>query len=328
MESMSDEKFRQLFVIRHGERVDFTFKNWISECFDSTGKYTPTDLNQPNSVPARKPEEYFLDCPLTKVGHLQAYSVGKYAVFVVFKLKFASCEAISEKKIQLAHVFCSPSLRCVQTCHEILRGAGLENFSINIEPGLFEWLQWLKQGLPHWLNAEELSKLGFKINQNYKPIVSIDSMKTCQETCDEYYNRNFSAVQHALNSTEKADNLNFDKTCAIALSMEMAAKHSCEMRQEVEIGRISKIERESGNVLVVAHASSLDTCTRQLIGKAPREATMMTKMLSFIPYCSVVKCVQSLQTKKWSLESSPFNCFTNTKNFTSDSRYLFKCSEK
>ncbi|KAG1696467.1 Protein UBASH3A [Nymphon striatum] len=75
MESMSDEKFRQLFVIRHGERVDFTFKNWISECFDSTGKYTPTDLNQPNSVPARKPEEYFLDCPLTKVGHLQAYSV-------------------------------------------------------------------------------------------------------------------------------------------------------------------------------------------------------------------------------------------------------------
>jgi hypothetical protein len=76
---------RRLLILRHGERIDFTFnqdqKSWVHKAFDVNSKYTRFNINMPRSVPQRKdgPAGYLLDTPLTEMGYLQAKITGAFA---------------------------------------------------------------------------------------------------------------------------------------------------------------------------------------------------------------------------------------------------------
>jgi len=66
---------QQLYFVRHGERIDFTFgKDWIQNSFNQAGKYIRYDLNMPKSMPKQKSgqQDFSKDSPLTVQGCFQA----------------------------------------------------------------------------------------------------------------------------------------------------------------------------------------------------------------------------------------------------------------
>uniref|UniRef100_A0A8C1HGT5 Ubiquitin associated and SH3 domain containing Bb n=1 Tax=Cyprinus carpio carpio TaxID=630221 RepID=A0A8C1HGT5_CYPCA len=149
---------RTLFICRHGERMDVVFgKHWLSQCSDSKGRYVRSNLNMPAALPtwggAHRDSE--MDTPITVVGVTQAKIVG---------------EALLESNTTIDFVYCSPSLRCVQTAHEILRGMQQDGrISIRVEPGLFEWTKWVTgTSLPAWIPPTDLAAANLNVDTTYR----------------------------------------------------------------------------------------------------------------------------------------------------------------
>lgn len=172
--------------MRHGERIDFVFGSWIPYCFDESGKYIRKDLNMPVSLPNRTsgPKGYHKDSPLTRIGVYQATLVG---------------EGLKESGTTIHHVYCSPALRCIQTCDAVLRGMGKhEEVKIKIEPGLFEWLAWYPDQPPDWMSPEELIAEGFNIDLDYMPFIGKSEIIETMESCEQFYLRSHFITQSAL----------------------------------------------------------------------------------------------------------------------------------
>ncbi|TKS81468.1 Ubiquitin-associated and SH3 domain-containing protein B [Collichthys lucidus] len=209
--SHSRQPKRTLFVCRHGERMDVVFgKHWLSLCSDSKGRYVRSNLNMPPSLPLwGDKRDYDMDAPITVFGSTQA------------------------RLIVIDYVYCSPSLRCVQTAQNILRGLQQDGkLKVRVEPGLFEWTKWVSgNSLPAWIPPTDLAAAHFSVDTTYRPLIPVSKL-TVSEPYETYMSRSYQVTKDILSDCKNTGN----------------------------------------NVLIVAHASSLEACTRQLQGRGPQSA--------------------------------------------------------
>ncbi|KAL3856218.1 hypothetical protein ACJMK2_010995 [Sinanodonta woodiana] len=178
---------RKLYVMRHGERIDFIFgRDWCEKCFDASGNYKRIDLNMPKTILKRN---NFLDnvkdAPLTTIGQMQTLITGEF---------------LQENGTVINHVYVSPAFRCVQTATGILKGLGV-SLPLHIEPGLFEWMGWYQLGLPKWFTPQELQQHGFNVDTSYVPYISGPKLDY-DETIELYYKRSGEIAKKILKKHE------------------------------------------------------------------------------------------------------------------------------
>jgi len=110
----------------------------------------------PLELPNRQgsPNSFNQDGPLTMIGETQAKILGQ-------GLRLAGVNGIR-------HVFCSPSLSCLQTCQNLLKNLQEEDeetiqLKIAVEPGLFDWNANYQDSMPQFLTKDEMKLSGFNI---------------------------------------------------------------------------------------------------------------------------------------------------------------------
>lgn len=236
--------------------MDFAFGNsWMQYSFNDSNSYVRADLNMPETLPPRPPDEWEKDSPLTTLGNFQSQLVGS---------------SLKSFGVRFSRVFVSPSYRCVQTANGVLTAMGLENeLPLNVEYGLFEWLGWYEMGLPSWLSEKELGVI-FNIEDNYRPVMERSYLEgILKESLDEFYERNSNTMRELLASSE-------------------------------------------GDILIVAHATNLETCTRQLTGKEPRTRADLRNLLMKVPYLAAIAMQQTDDASSYQLIEPP--CLTLTHN--------------
>ncbi|KAL0973054.1 hypothetical protein UPYG_G00198290 [Umbra pygmaea] len=256
---------RSLFVCRHGERMDVVFgKHWLSLCSDSKGRYVRTNLNMPTSLPlwSGGHRDYDMDAPITVFGSTQAQLVG---------------DALLETNTVIDFVYCSPSLRCVQTAQNILKGLQQEGkLKIRVEPGLFEWTKWVSgNSLPAWIPPTDLAAAHFSVDTTYRPLIPINKLSV-SESYETYMTRSYQVTKDILTDCKN-------------------------------IG---------SNILIVAHASSLEACTRQLQGHSPQNSKDFIQVVRKIPYLAFCSCEERGDTGEWQLVDPPILPITHGPNHT------------
>lgn len=262
----SSQQNKRVIILRHGERVDFAFGNsWTQFSFNDSQNYVRMDLNMPEVLPPRSPEEWEKDSPLTTLGTFQSQLVG--SSLKSFGMKFSK-------------VFVSPSYRCLQTATGVLSAMGLENeLPLNVEYGLFEWVGWYEMGLPTWLSEKELGVI-FNVNENYQPTMDRSSLEEImKESLEEFYDRNSRTMAELL-------------------------------------------KNHDGDILIVAHATNLETCTRQLIGKEPRTRADLRNLLMKIPYLAAIAMQQTDDSSSYQLIEPPLLTLTHNSCSKFDWRIL------
>ncbi|KAM6932955.1 ubiquitin-associated and SH3 domain-containing protein B-like [Xenentodon cancila] len=190
-------------------------------------------------------------------------------------------EALLDSKTGIDSVYCSPALRCVQTAHSILRGLQQDGkLKIRVEPGLFEWTK--------WVSGASLP-VWIPPTELAAALFSIDttyrplipiSKLTVSESYDSYLSRSYQVTNDILADCKNA----------------------------------------GSNVLIVAHASSLEACTRQLQGRSPHSAKDFIQVVRKIPYLGFCAAEEQGDTGVWQMVDPPILPLTHGPNHTFDWR--------
>ena len=87
---------------------------------------------------------------------------------------------------------------------------------------------------------------------------------------------------------------------------------------------MKSVGQNTGNVMIIGHAASLEACTRQLVGGQPRTTQELTKLVQKIPYCGVCVCQESESGKNstWDFIDPPVPPLTHAPNIRFDWRCL------
>lgn len=193
-------------------------------------------------------------------------------------------EAMKDEGIRVSIVYTSPSLRCVETAHFLLQGLSVEDqVKICIEPGLFEWLTWTQGQFPDWIEADELNHNNFNINVSYDPKVRQETLDL-KERAEEYYKRSYQVMQTLIKTLQP---------------------------------------NTAQDVMIIAHAGSLDALSRMITGQLARNAQELTKLTREVPYVGCC-CIEEVSPGNWELTPPPFPTLMHGPNKSFDWRNLSK----
>ncbi|KIH67426.1 phosphoglycerate mutase family protein [Ancylostoma duodenale] len=156
-------------VMRHTERLDDFFPDWITRCERG---YRAYDLNMPMMLPIKRPlQAYQGDPPITNTGDILARIIarGMFSGGYVPDI-----------------IYTSPALRCIQTANA-MRSILRCDAKIRVEPGLFEYLALCPHGVPQFATPEERAQ--FHVDERYRPYMQISDLGKTRETVADYNTR-------------------------------------------------------------------------------------------------------------------------------------------
>ncbi|UJR27681.1 hypothetical protein I4U23_008959 [Adineta vaga] len=264
----------RLLVLRHGERLDRYYSSqWLRQAFDRDGNFCRFSPILPETLPFRASiRDFDLDPPLTYKGLKDAFHTGT---------------VLKDKAIHITYCYSSPALRCVQTASKILEGLQLHNkLKIRIEPGLFECTGWYTASetsnvltMPRFMTKKELLENKYSIDKHYHEQMTIAEVSQF-ETELEFYQRS-----HAVTAS-------------------ILKMHEAEYISQIQQGQLT--QQYHLHVLFIAHAPSLETCTRKLCGGKFRPDTLphVIRNVDFLTMTVIEKSDNNAD--KWIFRRSSF----------------------
>jgi broad specificity phosphatase PhoE len=179
-------------------------------------------------------------------------------------------QVLSLNHFEPTYVYSSPAMRCILTTYQILKGLGLEKkLPIRIEPGLLE-LGASRFGMSIFLKPIDWHHYGINVDLSYRPIMTdIPAL----EREEAYYLRSKYIIR------------------------EIEQRHNNQSNSPLL------------NILLVAHATSPETLTWDLVGRQPNVYDLYNLSLN-IGYLQMVITERKRQNKSWSLTQIPLQSTT------------------